>query len=99
MGDPAMWQPLLAQLASTGVVGVFLIIVLYALREKDKALDIEKNARIEDAKQYLALSMTLQKDVIMAVKALGEIVDKWEKREEERERLERDLALRSERKP
>lgn len=95
MGDVSMWAPLLTQLASTGVVGIFLVIALFALRHKDKALEDEKNARIKDAHDYTSLAMTLQKDVILAVKTLGEIVEKWEKREEERERFEREITMRT----
>lgn len=93
MSEPMM--TLIGQVASTGIVGIFLALALLALREKDKALLIEKNARIEDSQKYMTLAMALQKDVITAVKTLGEIVEKWEKREEDRERLDRELELRN----
>jgi hypothetical protein len=81
-----------ASLASTGVVGVILVLTILALRVKDDALSTEKNARIEDAQKFLALALSLQKEVTLAVSALTEIVKKWEKREEEQERLEREVA-------
>lgn len=79
---------LLTQVASTGLVGVFLVIALFALRQRDAELQAEKGHRITDAAKYLELALELQKDVIVAVKTLGEIVEKWEKREEAREREE-----------
>lgn len=91
----AMWADLFKTVASTGIVGVFLVIALLALKDKDKKLNDEKDARIKDSAQYLALAMSLQEKVISAVKSLAEIVEKWEKREEERERLEREIAART----
>lgn len=79
---------LLSQIASTGIVGVFLVIALIALHRRDGELQTEKNLRIADAGKYLELALALQKDVIVAVKTLGEIVEKWERREEERERAD-----------
>lgn len=86
---------LLQQLASSGVLGVVLVLALLALRTKDRELRGESQARIDDAQRMLELSMRLQKDVTLAVAALTEIVDKWEKREEERERLSREVAMRA----
>ncbi len=82
-----MAESALAQLAGSGVLGVFLVLVLLALRQKDGDYKSEAKARIDDAQRMLTLAMTLQKDVTIAVAALTEIVEKWEKREEERERL------------
>ena len=89
-----MAESALTQLAGTGVVGVVLVLALLALWRKDKDLRAEASARVEDAQRMLALAMTLQKDVTLAVSALTEIVEKWEKREEERERLVREAAMR-----
>ena len=77
----------LSQLAGTGVVGVLLVLSLLALRHKDRELKLEQQARIEDAKAYLNLAMSLQSQVIVAVNKLSEIVDAWERRDEERERV------------
>jgi hypothetical protein len=77
----------LSQLAGTGVVGVLLVLSLLALRHKDRELKNEQQARIEDAKAYLNLAMSLQSQVIVAVNKLSEIVDAWERRDEERERV------------
>lgn len=72
----------LQQLASTGVVGALLVVAIFALRAKDKELQQEKAARIDDAKAYLQLAMSLQEQVITAVNKLSEIWEAWEKREE-----------------
>ena len=87
-----METQLWGQLASTGVVGVLLVLALLALRQKDKELKDEQQARIEDAKAYLKLAMSLQEQVLGAVNKLAEIVEAWERREEEREKLEREAA-------
>jgi len=77
---------ILGQLASTGVVGLLLVLTLYALRDKDRKLQSEMAARIEDAKKYNDLSMALQREVIQAVTKLGEMLEIWERREEAQER-------------
>jgi uncharacterized membrane protein len=82
-----MAESVLAQLAGSGVLGIFLVLVLLALRQKDGDFKAEAKARIEDSQRMLALAMTLQKDVTTAVAALTEIVEKWERREEDRERM------------
>jgi hypothetical protein len=89
-----MAESVLAQLAGSGVLGVFLVLVLLALKQKDQDFKAEAKARIDDSQRMLQLAMTLQKDVTTAVAALTEIVEKWERREEERERLaqERQVA-------
>ncbi len=78
----------LAQLASTGVVGVLLVITLLALRSKDKELQDEKAARIKDAQDMMNLIMKLQQEVIIAVGKLSDLVESWEKREQARELTE-----------
>lgn len=90
-----MPETMLTQLAGSGVLGVFLVLVCLALRAKDRDLREESKARIADAQRMLELAMRLQKDVTTAVAALTEIVDKWERREEERERLSREVAMRT----
>ncbi len=74
----------LSQLASTGVVGVLLVLTLLALRSKDRELRAESQARIEDAKKYNDLAMNLQKQMIESVNKQGEIMDRFEAIEEQR---------------
>jgi len=81
MGDIQLF----GQLASTGVVGVLLALAILALRAKDRELQLEKAARIEDSKAMMTLAMELQKQVILAVNKLSELVETWEKREQQRE--------------
>ena len=76
-----METQLLSQLASTGVVGVLLVLALLALRSKDKELKDEQQARIEDAKSYLKLAMSLQEQVISAVTKLSDIVEYLQSRD------------------
>lgn len=80
-----MTDEMFRQLASTGVVGALLVLTLLALREKDKQLKAEMQARIEDASKFNTLSMALQREVIAAVGKLGEMLDLWERRDAERE--------------
>lgn len=80
-----MTDTLLGQIASTGIVGVFLAIALLALREKDKQLKAEMAARIDDAAKFNTLAMSLQREVIQAVHKLGEMLTIWERLEEERQ--------------
>ncbi len=87
-----MAESALAQLAGTGVVGIVLVLALLALWQKDKDFKAEAKARIDDAQRMLGLAMQLQKDVTTAVAALTEIVEKWERREEDRERLAAEVA-------
>jgi type II secretory pathway component PulM len=87
-----MAESALAQLAGTGVVGLVLVLALLALWQKDKDYKAESKARIDDAQRMLAILMQMQKDVTTAVAALTEIVEKWEKREEERERHAREAS-------
>ncbi len=79
---------LIGQIASTGIVGVFLVLAILALRAKDAELSLEKSARIKDSQDFLQLAMNLQGQVILAVNKLSEMVESWERREQERERIE-----------
>lgn len=81
-----MAESVLTQLAGSGVLGIFLVLVLLALRQKDADFKAESKARIEDAQRMLSLAMTLQKDTTTAVTALTTIMEELK---EERERLER----------
>lgn len=82
-------DPVLGQIASTGVVGALLIVTMFALREKDKQLKAEMAARIEDAAKFNTLAMSLQREVIQAVHKLGEMLAIWERRDEERQNRNR----------
>lgn len=87
-----MTDALIGQIASTGIVGVFCALALLMLWQKDKSLAKEMSARIEDARAFTNMALSVQKEVILAVAALTKIADTLEKREEERERLQRDFA-------
>lgn len=84
-----MLSELLKAAAPYGLSSVLLVLVAYLYHLKDKALETEKTARIDDAKAFNKLAMDLQKEVILAVNKLSELVEIWEKREAEREREER----------
>ena len=77
----------LGQIASTGLAGAMLVVALLALRAKDKALTAEQAARVNDSRENLQLIMKLQEQVILAVNKLSELVEIWEKREADRERV------------
>ncbi len=79
-----MAETALTQLASSGVLGVFLVLVLLALRQKDADFKVEAKARIDDAQRMLTLAMALQKDVTVAVAALTEIMETIERRDSSR---------------
>ncbi len=89
-----MAESALAQLASSGVLGLFLVLVLLALKQKDAAYTTEAKARVDDAQRMLTLAIQLQKEVTTTVAALTEIMEKWEQREEDRERLVREVQAR-----
>jgi len=86
----------LGQLASTGVVGVILVLTLLALRSKDKEVSDEKAARIKDSQDTLQMILKIQQSVTDAVHKLGQIVEAWETRADA-EREERQERRRQER--
>ncbi len=78
-----------------GIVGAMLLIVLWGYFRKDKALEEERNARIEDAKQvavdaerYGQTMVALQEKVIVAANKLIDLAGIWERREQQRELAE-----------
>lgn len=77
-----MTEQLIGQLASTGVVGVLLGLAILALRDKDKQLRTEMEARIADAAKFNTLAMSLQREVIEAVNKLGDMLTIMERRDE-----------------
>ena len=76
-------------IASYGLPGAMLVVMAWAYYQKDKALLAEQKARIEDAKMFNTMALEIQKQVITAVQQLSDLVDTWEKREEQRELRER----------
>ncbi len=78
-----------------GIVGAMLLIVLWGYFRKDKALEEERAARIEDAKQvavdaerYGQTMVALQEKVIVAANKLIDLAGIWERREQQRELTE-----------
>jgi CTP synthase (UTP-ammonia lyase) len=94
-----MTDQLYQQLASTGVVGVFLVLALLSLRSTYNALVAEKNARIEDVQKFNTLCLALQKEVITSISTLAKIAERTEKKEEERDRDARIAAIRTQQTP
>lgn len=94
-----MAETALAQLASSGVLGIVLVLSLLALVRKDAALRETDNARIEDAQKFNTLCLSLQKEVITAISTLSKIAELWEKKEEDRQRLARELAMQTQNTP
>ena len=73
----------LSHVASTGVMGSLLVIVLFGYYQKDKKLAEESAARIKDGEETRKLLMQVQSGVLDAVHKLAEIVEYVEKRSEE----------------
>lgn len=83
-----MTEQLFSQLASTGVVGVFLVLTLLALKAERKrsdeiqaSLDAEKDARIADAAAGTDKALSIQKQVNDNIGKLGEVLELIERRE------------------
>jgi hypothetical protein len=66
-------------IASQGLLGVLLIVVGWVAWSKDRELQAERLARIDDAKNYTELALKLQSQVIEAVNRLGDILDEMKK--------------------
>ena len=70
---------LAATIASHGLLGALLVVVgLYAW-SKDKQLKEERDARINDAKNYNELALKLQAQVLDAINKLADILDEMKK--------------------
>lgn len=78
-----MMTDALGQIASTGVMGVLLVIALIALYLKDKQLGEETEARIKDGQETQKLLMQVQQSAIDTTHKLSEVADRMEKREED----------------
>ncbi len=90
-----MAESLIAQLAGSGVLGVVLVIVMLALRQKDQdnkelqaLVQSESKARVDDAQRMLGLAMTLQKESTLAITALTAVMEELK---EQRELLTREI--------
>lgn len=68
----------IGQIAGNGLLGAMLVIVLYAYWKKDKALG-------DQSTEFRAQIILLQREVIMAVNKMADLVEAWEKREHERD--------------
>ncbi len=93
-----MSEPLISaigQLAGTGITGIVAAIFLYLYIMERKTSRAEAHARIEDVQKFNTLAMTIQKEVITAVQALTKIANHLERQDEEKDRLARELALRT----
>lgn len=73
-------EKVLETILSQGVVGVFCVILLYALKRKDEALKAESDSRIADAKAVNDRTITLLERVLTAIETLDDA------RERDRER-------------
>lgn len=65
----------LASLASHGPIGVLALIACYVAYYKDKQLQAEKQARLDDAKTYAAQSLQLSDKVTANVDKLAGVAD------------------------
>ncbi len=68
-----------SSLVAQGPLGIVLIITGWVAWSKDKELQAEKLARIDDAKNYTKLALELQSKVIESVDRLGDILDEMKK--------------------
>jgi len=62
-------------LASYGLPGAVIALFAILLIKKDQDLTRERNARIQDSKEYRDISMKLQSDVIGAVNKLSDVFE------------------------
>ena len=76
---------LFSELAHNGVMGVLLAIMLALFVRKDGELQREREARVNDAKDYTKLAVDLQRQVMDSVAKLSEIFTEL-KQERRRER-------------
>jgi hypothetical protein len=70
--DPS---PFITTIASNGLLGVMLVVVGWFAWSKDRELQAERAARVEDAKGYTELALKLQAEVIDAVHKLADILE------------------------
>jgi hypothetical protein len=76
---------LFVELAHSGLMGALLAIMLALFVRKDRELQREREARVNDAKDYTKLAVELQRQVMDSVAKLSEIFTEL-KQERRRER-------------
>lgn len=64
---------LIAQIASYGLPGLIVAVMIVAYWHKDRELRRESEARIADAKNYLDLALKLQAQVLTNIEKLSDI--------------------------
>lgn len=81
----------LEQVAGAGLLGALLVIALFALRALHNELAAERAARIQDAKDFTAILLAVQKEVLAAVDRLTDLyaMVQDERREEKARRSDR----------
>lgn len=72
-------EPFVNWLASQGVLGVILVFVGWFAWTKDREANTERQARINDAKDYNALALKLQSQGIDLVNKLSDILEEVKK--------------------
>lgn len=73
-------EQLIPLIASQGPLGVMLVVITLAYREKDRQLKEERAARIQDAKDFNQMALDLQSKVLSAVDKLSDILDEMKQR-------------------
>lgn len=68
-------QTFLESLLSHGPLGIVCAILLVWIHRKDKELQTERAARVEDAKAYTTMAVALQREVMTAVATVRELFD------------------------
>lgn len=71
--------PAITAIASNGLLGAVVIVVGWVAWSKDRELKAEREARINDAKNYTDLALGLQAKVLDAVNRLSDILDETKK--------------------
>lgn len=72
-------SPLLSLLAQQGVLGVFIIVLGWVAWKKDSDLKSERDARIQDAKDFTNRALDLQARVLDTVDKLNAIFEETRK--------------------
>jgi len=70
---------LAASIASHGLLGALLVVVAWVAWSKDRELQNERLARIQDAQDYRELALKLQAQVIDAVNKVSGILEELKK--------------------
>lgn len=81
----------LAQIASSGILGALVVVLLLVVRHLHNQLTAEKNARIEDGQKTLGVMMSVQKDRVDESHKFGDYVDFLKGQEQRREEEHRQL--------